>query len=94
MSKLFKCCILTRQRMNGLLNFGCTHHMMKDASLFSSLDMDIEKNIYVVDDFTLDITGNSEIPCRHGQIVDMYHVPGLTVNLLSVFQLTQTGKIV
>ena len=28
-----------------------THHMVKDASLFSSLDMDIEKKIYVHDDF-------------------------------------------
>jgi hypothetical protein len=50
--------------------------------------------IYVVDDFTLDIVGHGDVPCRHGKIVDIYHVPNLSENLLLVSQLTQTSNIV
>ena len=37
--------------------------MEKDVSVFFSLDMDTEKKIYVAGDFSLDITGHSDIPC-------------------------------
>ena len=73
---------------------GCTHHMEKDSSLFSSLNKVIEKDIYVVDDFSLDIIGHSDMPCWHGHIFNVYHVPNLSENMLSVSQLTQTGKVV
>lgn len=42
---------------------GCTHHMEKDASLFSSLDTTVEKKIYVADEFSLDIARHGDIPC-------------------------------
>jgi hypothetical protein len=62
--------------------------MGKDASFFSSLVKAIEKNIYVSDDFPLDIVSRSDVPYRHGKIVDVYHVPNLSANLLSISQLT------
>ena len=62
--------------------------MAKDASLFSSLEMATKKKIFVVDDFSLDIVGRGDIPCRHGWIVDIYYVPSLSANLLSVSQPT------
>ena len=68
--------------------------MAKDASLLSSLDMATEKKIYVDDDFALDIIAHGEILCRHGWIIDVYHVPSLSANILSISQLTQTSKIV
>ena len=40
-----------------------THHMAKDDSLFSCLDMATKKKIYMVDDFSLDIKGHGDIPC-------------------------------
>jgi hypothetical protein len=52
----------------------CTHHMAKDASLFTSLDKVVEWKIYVADDFSLDIVGHGDVPCRHGKIVNVYHV--------------------
>ena len=39
--------------------------MAKDASLLSSLDTTIEKKIYVVYDFALDIVGHGDIDCQH-----------------------------
>ena len=62
--------------------------MAKDASLFSSLDNTVEKKIYVVDDFALITTSHGDVTCRHGRIVDMFHVPSLNMNLLLISQLT------
>jgi hypothetical protein len=68
--------------------------MDKDASLFMRLNKAKESKIYVVDDFSLDVVGQGDVSCRHGKIVDVYHVPNLSANLLFVAQLTQTGNIV
>lgn len=68
--------------------------MIRNDSLFSSLDKDIENKIYVDYDFSLDITGHGDIPCWHGRIVNVYHVPRLGENLLLVSQLTQIGNII
>jgi hypothetical protein len=40
-----------------VVDFGCTHHMDKDASLFTWLDEAKERKIYVADDFSLDFVG-------------------------------------
>jgi hypothetical protein len=72
----------------------CTHHMEKDTSLFSSLNMATKNNIFVVDYFSLDVTRYGDIPCRLGWIVNVYHVPSLSESMLRVSQLTQVGKIV
>jgi hypothetical protein len=63
---------------------GCTHHMAKDASLFTWLDEAKERKIYVADDFALDVVGQGDVTYRHGKIVDVYDVPNLSANLLSV----------
>ena len=69
-----------------VVDFGHAHHMAKDASLLSYLDKFFERNIYVVDDFVLDIVGHGDIPYRHGKIFNVYHVPNLSENLLLVSQ--------
>jgi hypothetical protein len=66
----------------------CTHHMDKDASLFTSLDKTMERKIYVVDECSLNMFGRGDVPCRHGKIVNVYHVSNLSVNLLLFSQLT------
>jgi hypothetical protein len=52
-----------------VVDSGCTHHMAKDASLFTWLDEAKERKIYVVDDFSLDVVGQGDVTCRHGKIV-------------------------
>lgn len=68
--------------------------MDKDASLFSSLDLALENNIYVDDDSVLNIIGHGDVSCQWGQIIDVFHVPYLRENLLLASQLTETGNIV
>jgi hypothetical protein len=68
--------------------------MVKYATLFTILNKAEESKIYVVDDFSLDVVGQGDVACRHGKIVNVYHVPNISSNLLYVAQLTQTGKIV
>jgi len=53
-----------------------------------------ERKIYVVDDFSLDVVGQGDVTYRHGKIVNIYHVPNLIANLLSIDQLTQKDNIV
>ena len=67
-----------------VVDSSCTHHMAKDGSLFSSFDNGIENHIFVVDDFALNITGHGDISYRCGQIIDVFHVPSLSANLLLV----------
>jgi hypothetical protein len=67
---------------------------MKDASLFSSLDTNTKKKIYVVGYFFLDITRHDGIPCQHGFIISVYLVPYLNATTLLVSQLTKTSNTV
>ena len=66
--------------------------MVKDVSLFSSLSGAPKQNNYVADDYSLKVTRNKDVECQHGRISNIYDVPSLSVNLMSVAQLTQTGK--
>jgi hypothetical protein len=47
-----------------IVDFGCTHHMAKDASPFSSLSEAIKNKIFVVDYYALTIVGCVNIECR------------------------------
>jgi hypothetical protein len=37
------------------VDYGCTHHMEKDATLLMKLNKSKESKIYVADDFPLDV---------------------------------------
>ena len=62
--------------------------MSKDPSLFSSLDSALEKKILVVDEFALDIISHGDVTYQHGWVIDVFHVPSLSGNLLSISQVT------
>jgi hypothetical protein len=68
-----------------VVDSGCTHHMKKDATLFTRLNKAEESIIYVADDFYLDVVGEGDVACGHGKIFDIYHVPNLSANMLSIF---------
>lgn len=70
------------------VNSSCTHHMAKNDSLFSSLDTATEKMIYMVNDFTVNMTGHGYVTCRCSENIDVFDVPSLSANLLSISQLT------
>jgi hypothetical protein len=77
-----------------VVDFGCTHQMDKDASLFTYLDKYVEQKNYVVNYFSLNIVGCGDVPCRHEKIVNVYHALNLSENLLSDSQWKKKGKIV
>ena len=58
--------------------------MAKDASLFSYLNIATKNKIYVANNFALDIANHCDLTYQHGQIVDVYHVLSLIVNLLFI----------
>jgi len=43
-----------------------------------------ERKNYVANDFYLDVVGQGDVDCRHGNIVDVYQVPNLSANLFSI----------
>ena len=77
-----------------VVDFWCAHHMAKDASLLYSLSGGQEKKVYVVDDYSLEIVGCGDVQCRRGRITDVFHVPSLSENLMSVTHITSNGKTV
>jgi len=62
--------------------------MDKDASFFTWLVEAEERKIYVADDFSLDVVGQGDVTYRHGNIVNIYHVPNISANMLYISQLT------
>jgi hypothetical protein len=68
--------------------------MVKYVTLFKRLNKAQESKIYFAHDFALDVVGQGDVACRHGKIVDVYHVPNISSNLLYIAQLTQTNNIV
>ena len=61
-----------------IVDSGCTHHMAKDSSLFSSLNISMEKNIDVANYFSIDITKMVTL------LVDMVGLSTCIICLVSV----------
>lgn len=71
-----------------VVDSGCTHHMDKYTSLFSSLEFTLKNNIFVRKNFSLDISGHGDVSC--------WSVPCAKSEWksMSVSQLTHTLNIV
>ena len=65
--------------------------MVATKEAFSSLDACKGPPILMGDDSPVDITGKGTIELNHGSFEDVLHVPKLSVNLLSVYQITHFG---
>jgi hypothetical protein len=62
-SKLIKTFLSHSMQNEWVVESRCTHHMNKDSSLFTSLNKVEERNIYVVNDFCLNIVGQGDVSC-------------------------------
>lgn len=71
-----------------VVNSSWTHHMDKDAYMFSFLDIARENMIYIVYESAIDTTSDGDVTCRCGKIVNVFHAPSLSANLLLVSKLT------
>ena len=68
--------------------------MENDTYFFSSLSGAYEDNIYATNDYIITIASNNYFEFHHGHISDVYHIPILSANLLSVAQLMNSKKTV
>jgi hypothetical protein len=63
--------------------------MAKDASFFTSLNEVEERKIYVVNDFSLDISSQGDVSYIHGRIIDVYHILNLNLNLKHICNIVE-----
>ena len=66
--------------------------MVSTKETFSSLDMLKGPPIVLGDDSLTDSWGKGRIDLDHGSFNNVLYVPGLSSNLLSMYQMTHTGS--
>ncbi|KAL0317318.1 UNVERIFIED_CONTAM: Retrovirus-related Pol polyprotein from transposon RE2 [Sesamum angustifolium] len=82
-----------------IINSGCSHHVTGDDSLFSELRQHNGKRVIVTaDNSTYPVAKEGAVKIDADEtsvkLDDVYHVPGLKKNLISVSQITNSGKYV
>eukprot|EP00253_Pinus_taeda_P020328 PITA_20328 len=65
--------------------------MAAAKEVYSSLDACKRPPILMGDDSPIDVTEKGRVELLHGSFEDVLHVPKLSVNLLSVYQITHSG---
>lgn len=74
---------------------GCSNHMSGDLSKFSQLDDKYQHSVKLGNNYKMKIHGKGRVKlCVNGIkhiLTDVFYVPGLTNNLLSVGQLQERG---
>ena len=96
---LFLSCQVTEQihdKNVWLLDSGCSNHMTGHNDLISNLDTSISSTISLGDDHSVKASGKGVVPVltKHNDVAniyDVYYVPSLKHNLLSVGQLIAHG---
>lgn len=82
-----------------IIDSGCSHHLTGDESLFSKQkEYTGDKAIVTADNsiHPVKTEGNVKVKAADGPVnlTSVYHVPGMTKNLISVSQLTNSGRYV
>jgi len=78
------------------LDSGCSNHMTGNIALFSALDQNVKSQVTLGTDSKIFVMGKGEVKIftKKGErktIADVYYVPGMRCNLLSIEQLVQKG---
>jgi hypothetical protein len=66
--------------------------MDKDKAIFSTLSECKTRKIFVGDDRSLSVIGSGTIQVDNGHFNDVFYVPSLSCNLISVYQITHSGE--
>src|SRR5713101_4699107 len=75
-----------------IIDYGSSRHMVSTKDAFTSLDMSKGPPIVLGDEFLTESLGKGRIDLDHGKFSNVLYVPGLTSNLLSVYQMTHIGS--
>eukprot|EP00253_Pinus_taeda_P006078 PITA_06078 len=78
------------------LDSGCSNHMTGNIALFSALDKNMKSEVTLGTDSKVPVMEKGEVKIftKQGErktIADVYYVPGMRCNLLSIGQLVQKG---
>ena len=95
---LFLACNMAKEKNEDLrfLDYGCSNHMTRNIAMFSMLDESVKSQVTLGTDSKVFVMGkeNVNVLTKKGakkSIVDVYYVPGMKCNLLSIGQLVQKG---
>jgi hypothetical protein len=75
-----------------VLDLGATHHMASSNRLFSYLETCFEPPIFMGDDSLVEVCGRGRVSLDHGYFEDVIHDPNISVNLLSIYQITHSDS--
>eukprot|EP00253_Pinus_taeda_P035659 PITA_35659 len=78
------------------LDSGCSNHMTGNITLFSKLDQSVKSQVKLGTDSKVSVMGKGEVNIltKKGEkktMADVYYVPGMKCNLLSIGKLVQKG---
>jgi len=78
------------------LDSGCNNHMTGNIALFSALDQNVKSKVTLGTDSKISVMGKGEVKIftKKGEkktIADVYYVPRMRCNLLSIGQLVHKG---
>lgn len=98
MLKHYKCYNAVEEVQEGIwfLDSGCTNHMCGDKGLFSELNESLSSEVRFGNNSRIPVNGRGKISIKlnnreQNWIGDVFYVPGLHQNLLSVGQLSEKG---
>jgi hypothetical protein len=74
-----------------IVDSGESHHMSASEAVYSSLDACIGPPILMGDNSSVEVTDKGRIELTNGSFENVLHVPKLSVNLLSMYQMTNSG---
>ena len=75
-----------------IIDFGASHHMEMKEEYFSSLIPCSRPPILMGGDTLVAVAGEGRVELHNGSFENVLHVPKLSINLLSIYQITQIGK--
>jgi hypothetical protein len=74
-----------------IIDLGASHHMATSKEVYSSLDACKGPPILMGDNSSVEVTGKGKIELTNGSFENMLHVPKIFVNLLSMYQMTNSS---
>jgi hypothetical protein len=75
-----------------IIYFGASYHMEDKEEVFTSLSSCSGPPILMGDDTPIPVVGEGRVELPNGSFENVLHVPNLFINMLSVYQITQTSK--
>jgi hypothetical protein len=75
-----------------IIDSGASHHMVAKEDVFTSLSSRCGPPILMGDDTPIVVAVEGRVELPNGIFENVLHVPKLSINILSVYQITQTSK--